>query len=154
MTRILSEIVVTLSASPALSLLVKGTLVVALALTSASLARRSRAAVRHALLASGFGVLLALPIVSFFAKPVPISVPVAGADGIVLPLSDMIPAPPSGAKAAAGSGAARAESRLSLPPLSTTLPCGWLAGSIFFLIPVIRGLWQVRSLRRYSLPWR
>ena len=91
MMRIFSEIVVTLSASPALWLLVKGTLVVALALTSAWLARRSRAAVRHALLASGFSVLLALPIVSIFARPIPISVPVAAADEIVPRLSDAIP---------------------------------------------------------------
>jgi len=154
MTRIFSEIVVTLSASPALSLLVKGTLVMALALTSAWLARRSRAAVRHALLASGFSVLLALPIVSFFARPVPISVPVAAADGAIPPLFDAIPLGSSGATAAAGSGAARADSGPSLAPLSTALLYGWLIGSVFFLIPVISGLRQVRSLRRYGLPWR
>ena len=63
MTRILSDIVVTLSTSPAISLVAKGTIVLALGLVSAGFARRSRAAVRHALLASTFSVLLALPIV-------------------------------------------------------------------------------------------
>ncbi len=72
-----SGIVVTLSASPAMSLVVKATLVAAAGLIGAWLARRSRAAVRHALLASTFGILLALPIVSFVATPVPIAVPVA-----------------------------------------------------------------------------
>lgn len=154
MTRLFSEILLTLSASPALSLLVKVTLVVALALASAWLARRSRAAVRHALLASAFSVLLALPIVSFFARPIPISVLVTAADGTLPPPSDVIPVSSSGPTAAAGSGGAQAESRLSLPPLSTTLVYGWLIGSVFFLIPVISGLRQVRSLRRYGLPWR
>ncbi len=154
MTRIFSEVVVTVSASPALSLLVKGTLVAALALTSAWLARRSRAAVRHALLASGFSVLLALPIVSFFARPVPISVPVAVGDGTVLRLSDLVPVSSFGVTATAGSSAARADSGPSVPPLSTALLWSWLIGSVFFLIPVISGLRQVRSLRRYGLPWR
>jgi uncharacterized protein (TIGR03435 family) len=154
MMRVFSEIVVMLSASPALSLLVKGTLVVAFALASAWLSRRSRAAVRHALLASGFSVLLALPIVSFFTRPFLITVPVAVADGIVPPLSDVLPVSSAGARAAAGSGAARADSGSSLPTLSTTLLYGWLIGSVFFLIPVISGLRHVRSLRRYGLPWR
>ena len=101
MMRVFSEMVVTLSASPALSLLVKGTLVVALALTGARLARRSRAAVRHALLASGFSVLLALPIVSFFVRPVPIPVPVMAADGMVPLLSDVMPVSSSGRSATA-----------------------------------------------------
>jgi hypothetical protein len=132
MTRLISEIAVTLSASPEVLLLAKGTLVLAVTLTGAWLARRSRAAARHALLASGFSVLLALPIVSFFTRPVLISVPVAAADGIVSALSDVIPVSSSGATATAGSGAARANPGSSVPPLSMTLIYAWLIGSVSF----------------------
>ena len=83
MLRILGEIVATLSASAVMSLVIKGTVVVALGLMSAWLARRGRAAVRHALLASAFGVLLALPVVSLIAPPVTVSVPVAASDSVI-----------------------------------------------------------------------
>src|ERR1700720_1148367 len=77
MTRIFSEILVVLSASPAASLVAKGTAVLALGLISAWFSRRSRASVRHALLATTFGVLLALPVASSGPTPVPLVVPVA-----------------------------------------------------------------------------
>ena len=99
MIRILSEILVTLSASPAISLVAKATVVLALGLISAWLARRSRAAVRHALLASTFGVLLVLPIVSFLATRVLIDVPVAKGDSNTWPLFDYISVPSSGESA-------------------------------------------------------
>ena len=31
---------------------------------------------------------------------------------------------------------------------------GWFIGAVLFMIPIIRALLHVRSLRRYSLPWR
>jgi uncharacterized protein (TIGR03435 family) len=31
---------------------------------------------------------------------------------------------------------------------------GWIAGTAIFLLPVVTGLWQVRSLFRSALPWR
>src|SRR5215471_8756440 len=86
--RTLSEIVVALSTSAAMSLVVKGTCVVMLGLMCAWLARRGRAAVRHAFLTSAFGILLALPIVSLIAPPVTIRVPVLTSDSVVLPLFD------------------------------------------------------------------
>jgi uncharacterized protein (TIGR03435 family) len=30
---------------------------------------------------------------------------------------------------------------------------GWIAGAVVFLLPVIAGLWQIRTLRRSALPW-
>src|SRR5271154_5481426 len=92
----ISGIMVTLSASPALSLVAKGTVALALGLISAWFARRSRAAVRHAFLASTFIVLLVLPIVSFLARPVPIAVPVAQGVGNPGQLFDYISEPSSG----------------------------------------------------------
>ncbi len=53
----------------------KVTVILALGLIRAWLARRSRAAIRHALLAAAFGVLFVLPIVSILAPPLRIAVP-------------------------------------------------------------------------------
>jgi bla regulator protein blaR1 len=47
--------------------------------------------------------------------------------------------------------AAPQESKLSL---SNLLLAGWAAGVALFLLPVVVGLWQIRSLRRSGLPWR
>jgi bla regulator protein blaR1 len=158
MMRILSEIVVMLSASAVMPLMIEGTAVVALGLMSARLARRGRAAVRHALLASVFGIVLTLPVVSLIAPPVTISVPVAAKDSGILPLFDFNPLPPLGQSASAHLGAAaqpglplRSPAAMSL---SSILLCGWLAGMALFAIPVIRGLLQIRSLRRFGLPWQ
>ena len=154
MIRVLNEIAVMLSVSPAVSLAVKGTIVMASGLAGAWLARKSRAAVRHALLASAFGVLLALPVVSTIATPVPIAVPVAADDSMVLPLFDFAAAPSSGVPAAARVNANRAEPGWQQFRPAAILLYGWFIGAALFLIPVIGGLLQVRTLRRCGLPWR
>src|SRR5579862_3385168 len=63
--------------SLAASIVVKVTLIAALALFAAWLARGNRAAVRHALLAAALGVTLLLPIASIVAPPVHLVMPVA-----------------------------------------------------------------------------
>ena len=65
------------SSSPLVSALVKVTVTAALGLIGARLARGSRAAVRHALLAAAFGVTLLLPIASVVVPPVHLGIPVA-----------------------------------------------------------------------------
>jgi uncharacterized protein (TIGR03435 family) len=154
MLRIFGEIAVALSASAAISLMLKSTVVVALGLMGAWLARRSRAAVRHALLASAFGILLALPIVSLLVPPVTISVPAPAGSAAVLPLSDYNLLSSPGPAASMPFGVAPAGSRWSMPSLATMLFWGWLMGVALFVIPVIGGLRQVRSLRRSGLPWQ
>src|SRR5581483_5346157 len=159
MMRVLDEIVVALSTSAASSLMVKATAVVTVGIVSAWLARRGRAAVRHALLASAFGILLALPIVPLISPPVTIRVPVLASNSEILPLFDYNPLSLPSQTSTAHPGAAPTESGWSLrplasAPLSTILFYGWLIGIALFAIPVIRGLLQVRSLRRFGLPWR
>jgi uncharacterized protein (TIGR03435 family) len=155
MMRILSEIVVALSASPAISLLAKGTVVLALGLVGVWLARNGRAALRHALLASAFSVLLALPVVSFLATPVKVAMPVTAGDSMVLPLFDsLVGAPASGASTAARVNAAAPRQGWPKFSLSTILLYVWFIGAASFLLPLTRGVLQVHSLRRYGLPWR
>ena len=38
--------------------------------------------------------------------------------------------------------------------LSELLPAGWLLGAMLFLLPVVVGLKQLRSLRRTAIPWQ
>ena len=159
MMRILSEVVVALSASAVTSLVIKGTGVLAFGLMGAWLAGRGRAAVRHTLLATAFGVLLALPAVSLIAPPITINVPVAASDSVIFPLFDFDLSPPPGQNASPRLGAAPARPGLPRPslaaiPLSTILLYGWFVGIALFAIPVIRGLLQIHSLRRLGLPWR
>ena len=147
MMRILSEIAVTLSAFPAIALVAKATLVATAGLLSACFARRSRAAVRHALLASTFGVLLALPIVSLLVTPVPINVTVAKGESDIWPLFDYVSAPPSPTSIAAHQTADTAKSGWALPPLSITMLYGWFIGAALFMIAFMKGLLEIQSLQ-------
>src|SRR5688572_10106151 len=135
------------------SILLKVTVILALALAGTRLARHSRAAVRHVLLAASFAVLLMLPLASLVAPAVRIAMPAAVQEAIapldVEPIIDTAPA-----TTPASADTAASPQRSQWPSLATVLVAGWVVGTIVFLVPVILGLWQVRSLRRSALPWR
>ena len=152
MMSVLNAVMLAVSSSLAASIAVKATVTTALALLGVWLARRSRAAVRHTLLAAAFGVLLLLPIVSVVAPPVRIAV--TPVEERIVPhfppntaaISRVAPARPSGAVQAAPPSPG-----IAVPAL---LLAAWIAGTVGFLLPVVMGLWQVRALRRSALPWR
>src|SRR5580692_11449973 len=112
MTQIIDGVMLLLSSSLAASILGKATVIVTLGLMGARLTRRSRAAVRHAVLAASFAVLLALPIASTLIKPVRIALPASTQEWA--PLS-LFPAPVDATQAAAsvdgGAGVALATPR-------------------------------------------
>ncbi|HTM25281.1 MAG TPA: M56 family metallopeptidase [Vicinamibacterales bacterium] len=138
----------------ATSILAKATVVTVLALAGTRLARGSRAAVRHVLLAGLFPVLLILPAASIVAPAVRIAVPIAPQAAIVRSAPDTIPeASVPGQPAQAGAVMTPAFRVPRLSP-SALLVAGWAAGATMFLVPVFAGLWQVRVLRRSGLPWR
>lgn len=89
MSRILADVAIAASSSLALSLIAKATFVSAGALIAAYLARRSRASVRHILLATAFVVLLALPVATVVVPPRDVSLrvtrPGSGAAVLVMP---------------------------------------------------------------------
>ena len=144
-----------MSASLVVLTLAKVTLVTAVGLAAAHLARRRRAAVRHVLLAATFAVAIVLPFASIVAPSISITVPIASTqvtpspvDAVVIERNDITsePRPGAPARVSPASGA----STLSLPTLLSGL---WMAGTAVFLLPVIAGLWQMRSLRRTGRPW-
>src|SRR4051794_3066324 len=94
-----TDVVLAIGRSFELAVLVKATAVLALALIAAHAARSVRASVRHALLASTFGVLLALPLASVLIPPLRITIPSARAE-VPSPTSELSvidPAPESAA---------------------------------------------------------
>ncbi len=154
MTPAIKEVLLAISGSLPASVVVKVTAVTALALFAVWLARGSRAAVRHALLAAAFGVMLLLPLASAIVPvhlEVPMvvenrtsaSTPLLRGDGEVAPI--LITHDPD-------------VRVLSAPysrgiSLSKLLLTGWIAGVAIFLLPLLIGLWQIRLFRRSGLPW-
>ncbi len=142
-----------MTAIVATSMLIKVTLVLALALGGAKVARRSRAAVRHVLLAASFVVLLMLPVVSIVAPPVRVAMPAAVQQAI-----EPLTVEPTGPDAAVLSTSRSSSSESAGPAfpwlsMSAFLVGGWIAGTAVFFLPVILGLRQVGALRRSAFPW-
>ena len=140
----------------ALSIAIKTTVTMMLALAGARLARGNRASLRHLLIASGFGVLVVLPLASIVAPSISVTVPI--------PIAQTAPASHAPAVAVDDS---QATQTIEQAPVAPRVPESrpwpswpgliaaiWALGVILFAAPVIAGLAEVRSLRRSSLPWR
>lgn len=149
----INDVILAASNSLAASIVAKSTVSTALALIGVRMARRSCAAMRHALLTTAFGVLLVMPVASVVAPPVRIFVPLAArAPALPHSFAGAIGANTATAPPSVGVTAAMPRSpRLSLSDL---LLAGWIAGMAFFLAPVVMGLWQLRGLRRSALSWQ
>ena len=144
-----------MSGSFFVSMLAGVTLATGLSLVALRLARRSRAALRHVLLAASFAALAMLPIAWLVVPSVPVRVPMAATSGAVAPAVELITdALSPDAPAIATTSPAPAVSRgFRLPPLRTLVLAAWIAGCVVFLLPVIVGLYQIRALRRTGLSW-
>ena len=141
--------VLAMSQSFEISMLVKATLLVAMGLAAAGVARRARASVRHLLLAATFAAVLALPFTVFVAPPVGIAVTTAAPPAQPAPSTVQIPASPGAAAGPAG------ESAPASVALSWTTPVRaiWMAGAAVVLVQLGLVLWRLRRLRRSGLPW-
>ena len=155
MMPIIDGVMLAISSSLAASIVAKVTVTMALGLSAAWLARGNRAAVRHALLAAMFGAMLLLPIVSVVMPPLHVGVP-AGVQSqtTLLQFGPGADAKPSITMAGVGSHLTPVTPQVSKLLLSNLLLTGWAVGTALFLLPVVIGLWQIRSLRRTGLPWR
>jgi uncharacterized protein (TIGR03435 family) len=148
------EAMLAASGSLAGSIIAKVTVTATLALIGTRLARRSRAAVRHALLAAAFAVMLALPIASIVAPPLRIEVPIVARDrSVPPPAAEAVDAMPPVTGGDAGAGVTHTKPRSSALSPAVLLIAGWILGTLLSLLPMVIGLWQVRSLRRSGLPW-
>lgn len=148
----INGVMLALGSSLATSIVAKATLITAVGLIAAWLARRSRAAVRHALLAASLAALLALPVVAFLAPPVRIAV--AQPPQVPSHHAEAMVPTQRNAPTDADARVTSSPSPRSLPPLYDLLLAGWFAGTLLFLLRMIVGLWQVHFLRQFGLPWR
>jgi beta-lactamase regulating signal transducer with metallopeptidase domain len=145
----ITAIAVWLSQSAELSLLVKATVILMVALMAMRLTRRARASVRHLVIATGFGALLALPVLLAVAPPITVDLPVSAFYGDhAVTIVDVPPQNPAPLTAA-----------IDVPRrvvqaigLADTLRAIWLIGTLLFLIPVAAVLWRLSTIRRTGLP--
>jgi hypothetical protein len=113
----LGEIVTALAISESFrwTMAFKSAVVLANALAAIAVMRRARASLRHALLAAGFAVLMALPLAVVLLPPA--TIPVAVADGVL-----WVSEPPEMAREPrAGSGVPHPSDLKSGPPRDTAM---------------------------------
>jgi bla regulator protein blaR1 len=153
MTSTIAEAALGLSRSVELSLLVKATILLALGLAAARLARRSRASVRHLVLATTFAALIALPLVVLTAPGVALEVPLSragdsrGAVGAAdAPSEPLLPF--------TGRAIDRLESgHRFAPSWPTVIRTAWCAGAMLMTVSLGVAIWRLRRIRRDGLPW-
>jgi bla regulator protein BlaR1 len=146
---------VIIGGSLGLSLIAKATLVSVLVLIAARMARRNRASARYLLFATTFVVLLALPLVEIIAPSVDLQVPLSDAAresfAALGSKTDVASARSNGGLAERTHGVAHTGIPVSI---STLLLSIWATGTVILLLPMGAGLWQVRRMHRFGLPWR
>jgi uncharacterized protein (TIGR03435 family) len=139
-----------------ISFLLRATAVLGAGLLASWFARRSRAAVRHLLLASSFAMLLALPAVTALFPPLDVAVPTALETAIIPAVVDE-----AGSQVDTTPLAGVAATTPTIPVAATQWPTPfgiavvlWAIGAAAFLIQLGHGLQTIRALRRSALPWR
>ena len=132
----------------AISIPGKATALLSLGLFAVWMARRSRASVRHLLLAATFGALIALPagIAAFPAIGVPVPERPGRAAASAAVHSVAIPTVGKTETAVAASPS------WELPSISTLAQGIWIAGASILLLALGRDMWRLRQLRRSALP--
>lgn len=137
-----------------LSILGKSTILMVLGLIAVWLAGRSRASVRHFLLATTFVTLLALPLIIRTAPAVTIEVPMYSS--IEPPLASGRPPQPAVPRSLASSdpGSQTPEQGFWLTQSwAGVIRWGWMAGAMLLLISLGIDLSRLRRIRRDGLPW-
>ncbi len=144
-----TELMVLISATPAIALLFKTTVLALIGLVVARLLRQARASVRHLVLASTFAALVLAPVGALLLPTIPVPVSVARAAA----------GPSSPRPLAVGRQPVQAvlpSSTRDIPvaiSATTLVSGGWAAGAVLCTAPLLAALWQLRRLRRTSLPW-
>src|SRR5262249_44763413 len=141
------EAVLALSRSPELSVLLKATVLVSLALAVVRMAGRERASVRHLVLASTFAALAALPLV--------IAAPGVRVDIAITPSEPVrgVAAAPIPAVISPSTAASAAAPVWVIPSWTTILRVLWAAGAMLQLGFLAWQLLRLRRIQRAGVPW-
>ena len=135
-----------------LLLVVKATVVLVLGLVAATAARRARASVRHAILASTFAALLALPVATVMLPGIAITIPADRAPAQLVEPAVPPVSPPPTTGAVAGVARDPMGPRASLTAW-TIVVVVWGLGAALVLVSLTVALINLRRLRRHGLPW-
>jgi beta-lactamase regulating signal transducer with metallopeptidase domain/ankyrin repeat protein len=149
--------------TPELDILMKVTMVLLLGLIATRLAARARASVRHVLLASTLGGLVALPVAAALAPDMVVAIrlpqatdPEGAPTDAAAVARAQAPARPAGLVSSAatsidGARAAwQASTGMSVPAVLRLL---WAAGAVLLLAVLANALRKVRAVRRSGIPW-
>jgi beta-lactamase regulating signal transducer with metallopeptidase domain/ankyrin repeat protein len=150
--------------TPELALLLKATVVLVFGLIGARLAARARASVRHLLLASTLGALVALPAVAVVVPELVVAIQLPAAAMSAAPAdatrsSGYVAAAPTLAERFSVAAASVDDARRGLVPstagisMATTLLVLWMAGAVVLLAVLANALRKVRAVRRGGIPW-
>ena len=127
-----------------LSLVLKATVVLAVALLAARVAGRAPASVRALVLASSFAVLLVLPLAIITIPPRVVELPVASMPGLMLQ-EDVVDVPVA--------SATPQRTEVTPPPASLRMPSvavaarvTWAIGALLFLAPIVVGVWRLQRM--------
>ncbi len=142
------EAILALSHSPELSVLLKATVLLTLALAVVRMAGRARASVRHMVLASTFAALAALPLVIAAAPTLRVDIAVASARP-----RRTVPAPPAAAIISPLSAAPVVAPGWVLPSWTTVMLVLWAGGALLQLRFLGWQLLRLRSIQRAGVPW-
>ena len=150
----MAELALTFSRWIELSLIGKATLVMTLGLIAAAVTKRSRASIRHLLLATTFAALLLLPLATMVAPALTIEIPVAQVRKPARAATTISQREaPQGSLTPSSPSATGSDGRLSRWFwLKFILWSVWLAGALLPTAPLVLDLWRVRRILRNGLP--
>ncbi|HEY8187180.1 MAG TPA: M56 family metallopeptidase [Pyrinomonadaceae bacterium] len=154
MIRTFSEAAIAIGSSAELLILVKATVAVVLGLAAARIAKSTRASVRHLVLSSTFGVLLALPVAAALVPAVLFRIPATQPNSSVttpatVQLRGVSTTPASGI---VDTPQATSAQRISISR-TIIFRAAWAIGAAVFFAPFATALWRLRRARRSAVPW-
>ncbi len=153
MKEVVADIAVAIIQSLDLSMAIKGTVVVGIGLAAVTVIRRTRASVRHLIMAGTFSALFTLPFaLALVPETVVIKLPLATMQqpaSLVVRLDVNGRAVP-GSVLASRSAAAAAARGLTLDELTRL---AWGIGTLAMLAPLWAALWRLGRIRRTGVPF-
>lgn len=150
---LLARVALTVSGSLELSIIAKATVVLTLALVAVRCARRTRASVRHVILASAFGALLFLPVGVLVLPPAPLVVSAETSRGVLAARQIDVQLNDGRRSITVVDHVRPAASDHPTDRGAALLRSAWSGAVLLCLAPVAVALWRLRDLRRCGLPW-
>ena len=153
MKEVVADIVVAIIQSLDLSMAIKGTVVVGIGLAAVTMMQRTRASVRHLIMAGTFSALFTLPFaLALVPEAVVITLPLAATQQSASPVVrlDVDGRAVPGSVAASRSAGAAGARGVTLEELTRG---AWAIGALAMLVPLCAALWRLGRIRRTSVPF-